>query len=125
MAWRCADPAKYQGQVVGDGQCVRFCQAAVPGLPHTSQWRRGAKVKGGNIEPGTVIATFGASGKYENKTDGSSHAAILVAEEAGGLRVWDQWVGRPVAERLIFYRGGAGRAVNDGDRFFVVEAENA
>jgi hypothetical protein len=118
-------PHRYLGQTVDTGQCVRFCQIAAPGLPHTSEWRRGIKVRGNEIEAGAVIATFGADGRYENKTNGTSHAAILIAELPEGLRVWDQWVGRPVGERTIRFRGGETdvKPVNDGDQFFVVELE--
>jgi hypothetical protein len=120
--WRCEDPERHAGRVVANGHCVRFCQAAVPGLPHTGQWSRGPRVRGAGVAPGTVIATFDPDGTYGNHTDGRSHAAILIAEEAGGLRVWDQWVGHPVAERLIRFRGGRGKRVNDGDAFHIVES---
>ena len=122
MAWQADDPAAYEGQVIATGHCVRFVQEAA-GCPHTSAWRRGRKVKDGGVPAGAAIATFGANGRYQNRADGSSHAAILVAETVNGLEVWDQWVGHPVATRLIRFRGGAGRASNDGDRFYVIEAE--
>jgi hypothetical protein len=78
-------------------------------------------VRGSNAARGTVIATFGGEPpRYQNRTDGSSHVAVLVAEEAGGLRVWDQWRGQPVHQRTIFFRGGQGRKVNDGDAYHVV-----
>ena len=115
------DLTKHYGKVVDNGHCVRFAQAVVPGVPHTSHWRRGAKVRGGDIPPGAVIATFDASGRYANAVDGSSHAAILLDELEDGLLVADQWVGQPVHERVIKYRGGSGLAVNDGDLFYVVE----
>ena len=112
----------FAGRSVDTGHCVRFCQVATPGLPHTSRWRKGRKVRGGNVEPGTVIATFGSQGRYANALDGSSHAAILLAEQDDGLLVWDQWVGHPVQRRVIRFRDGHGTAANDGDRFFVVES---
>ena len=120
MSWIVYDPQAHAGQVVGNGQCVRFVQIA-GGLPHTSRWRRGHKVRGNNVVTGTVIATFSHEGRYENRTDGASHAAIFVAELDDGLRVWDQWRGHPVAQRTISFRGGQGRRVNDGDQFCVVE----
>jgi hypothetical protein len=113
------DPHNFAGQRVANGHCVRYVQeCSVAG--HTRGWRRGAKVRGSGAEPGTVIATFDGE-LYANRTDGSSHAAILIAEEDDGLRVWDQWVGHPVAQRLIRFRGGQGKPVNDADRFCVVE----
>jgi hypothetical protein len=53
--------------------------------------------------------------------DGSSHAAIYISQDDEGIRVWDQWVGQPVHERLIRFRGKTGNAVNDGDAFHVIE----
>lgn len=117
------DPGRFAGQVVSTGHCVRFCQVAAPGLPHTSMWRQGRQVRGGAVERGTVIATFGANGRYTNLTDGSAHAAIFVSEYPAGILVWDQWVGQPVNQRNIGFHGGTRNAVNDGDAFYVVEAE--
>ena len=120
MSWIAKDPGSYAGQVVANGQCVRFIQTCAA-VPHTSQWQCGAPVRGGNIDNGTAIATFDDDGGYGNHTDGRSHAAILIEETAEGLRVWDQWVGHPVAQRVIHFRGGSGRRVNDGDQFCVIE----
>jgi hypothetical protein len=121
MSWIADNPESYAGQRVHNGQCVRFVQECA-GAPHTSRWRQGRKVRGGDVERGTVIATFGkTSGKYENRTDGSSHAAIFIEETEAGLLCWDQWLRHPVAQRLIRFKGGQGRAVNDADQFFVVE----
>lgn len=110
----------YVTQVVGDGHCVKYVQEAA-GAPHTSQWKRGERVKGSKIPPGTAIATFSADGKYENKTDGSSHAAIYVSQDQHGIWVLDQWQGRPVNRRLIRFKDNDGKKVNDGDQFYVVE----
>jgi hypothetical protein len=120
MSWVAADPAAYAGQAVGSGQCVAFVQAAA-GVPHTAQWRRGAQVRGGKAAAGTAIATFSRDGRYENRTDGASHAAVLIAEEAGGLRVWDQWKNHVVQRRTIRWKGGQGSANNDADRYYVIE----
>jgi len=120
------DPERFLGQSVGTGHCVPYVQAA-SGAPLTRDWQRGALVKGGNIPRGTAIATFDADGTYGNHLDGSSHAAILLREEEDGLRVLDQWRNpapqpdQVVHERLIRFRAGQGIAVNDGDKFFVVE----
>jgi hypothetical protein len=120
MPHKATNPEHWAGQAVANGHCVRYVQHCSP-VGHTSQWRRGTKVRGSDASPGTIIATFDPDGHYGNRVDGSSHAAVLIAETAEGLRVWDQWVGHPVAQRLIRFRGGQGRAVNDGDRFHIVE----
>ena len=113
-------PAGYAGKAVGNGHCVGFVREAA-GLPHTSLWRRGEQVRAIRPPAGTAIATFDPDGRYGNHTDGRSHAAILVATQGDGLLVWDQWVGHPVAQRVIRFRGGSGQAVNDGDQFHVIE----
>jgi hypothetical protein len=115
-------PERWAGEVVANGHCVRFVQEA-GGVPHTSQWRRGIKARDSKLATGTVIATFEPNGRYGNHTDGRSHAAVYERQSDGGLRVWDQWQGHPVARRLIAFRGGQGRRVNDGDQFHVVEIE--
>lgn len=125
MSFRADKPAAYAGHVIGDGHCVAYVHL-VAGTPHTSRWRRGERVREAkDLREGTVIATFGPHGQYTNRTDGSSHAAVLVLRQADGLQVWDQWVGRPVDFRVIRYKNGAGPACDDGDRFFVVEDDSA
>jgi hypothetical protein len=114
-------PAQYCGRTVGDGHCAAFVRNAAQ-TPETAAWRRGPKVRGGNLTPGTAIATFEPDGTYGNNLDGSSHAAILIADNIDGLLVWDQWHGQPVHQRIIWFRDGRGKAANDGDRFFAVEA---
>lgn len=86
------------------GQCVSFVKA----LSHSTKsaggdWIRGRNVvSSGNVEPGTVIATF-SDGKYIN-TPGKSHAAIFreyIHDSNGniiGFRVWDQ---NYVKERIV------------------------
>lgn len=120
MSWIAPDPASYAGKGEGSGHCVAFVQSAAH-APHTSYWRRGVKVRGNQVATGTAIATFSRDGRYENRTDGASHAAILIAQDGGGLRVWDQWKGHPVSQRTIRWKGGQGTANNDGDAFFVIE----
>jgi hypothetical protein len=121
MSFRADSPASYVGEVIGDGHCVAYVRLAAD-TPHTSQWRRGERVHDvDHVPPGTVIATFGKDGRYENRTDGSSHAAILVMVQNSGLQVWDQWVGHPVAIRVIRFKGRQPPACDDGDQFYVVE----
>ena len=123
MPWIGKDLNSHIGKVVGNGQCVRFLQI-VAGVPHTSQWRCGRKVRGSDeIETGTPIACFDPSGRYGNHIDGRSHAALFLEERPEGLLVIDQWVGHPVAQRIIQFRGGQGKRVNDGDAFHIIEAE--
>jgi len=113
------NPRRFLGQVVDNGQSVRFVQVATL-APHTSQWRPGPNARTGAVEVGTALATFSAHGRYENRTDGASHACIFLAHQAEGLQVLSQWPGQAVHQRLVRYRGGVGAQANDGDAFFVV-----
>ena len=90
-----ADPERWIGQPsVGSGQCVALVQQAT-GAPLAAQWRRGALVKGNMaLRPGIAIATFDPDGRYGNHTDGRSHAAIYLGQDAHGIRVIDQWIVR-------------------------------
>jgi hypothetical protein len=114
------DAADLAGQVIGNGHCVAYVRRAA-GLPRSTLWRRGEPVRGAECEKGTPIATFTSSGTYGSRTDGSSHCAILVAEQLAGLLVWDQWVGQPVHQRLIRFKSGVGPACDDADRYHVIE----
>jgi hypothetical protein len=120
MSYLAAASADYEGTVVGNGQCVAYVREA-SGAPATNSWRRGVRVRDAAVPSGTAIAAFDDDGSYGNHTDGRSHAAILVGVGPDGLIVHDQWVGQPVHERVIYYRGGQGRQSNDGDAFFVIE----
>ena len=114
---------RWAGTVAGNGHCVAYVREAA-GAPPTSHWRQGAPVRDhGSIAPGTAIATFHSNGRYGNFTDGRSHAAIYVRQTSQGIYAFDQWVGHPVAERLINFRQGRGDMVNDGDQFHVIELE--
>lgn len=113
---------RHLDRVVGSGHCIALVREC-SGLPPTAQWRRGARARGGDHPPGTVIATFDEDGCYGNHLDGRSHAAILLGESVRGLLVADQWVGQPTHLRVVQFRDGAGDAVNDGDSFFLVELE--
>lgn len=114
-------PERYAGKQVGNGSCALYVQR-VSKVGLTKGWRRGRHVRGNDIPKNTIIATFsGSPPRYPNRRDGSSHAAVFIRQEgATGLRVWDQWVGRPVAQRTIRFKGGVGTANNDGDRYYVV-----
>jgi hypothetical protein len=119
------NPQAYAGRVVGDGHCVRFVQAAAA-APRTSAWRAGAWVRGNNaIPPGTVIATFESDGTYTPET--GNHAAVYLSQDRTGIRVYDQWNGQPVHQRVIRFEGGrgagSGSKSNDGKLFRVVVVE--
>jgi hypothetical protein len=116
------NPEAFVGRVVGDGHCVKFVQAAAA-VPITSEWRPGAWVRGNNsIPPGTAIATFEPDGKYISKK--GNHAAIYISQDETGIRVYDQWVGQRVHERVIKFKGGQGAGSgyksNDGTLYRVV-----
>ena len=121
MPWILDDFESCAGQVVGSGQCVSLLQDF--GVPHTSKWRAGISVRGSGCEAGTCIASFDPNGTYGNHVDGRSHAAVFIAEQADGLLVFDQWKGHAAARRVIQFRGGNGRRVNDGDAFAIIEDE--
>jgi len=119
MAFIAPNPEGYAEEVVGDGQCVAFVKKA-SGAPQTSLWREGEKVRGADIQRGTAIATF-IDGEYPSHAHGN-HAAIYMEQNDLGLIVWDQWVGQPVHQRTIRFKGGTeGNPVNDGDAYSVIE----
>lgn len=122
MSFLAAGPETYAGKVFSTGHCVPYVRQ-LTGAPHTSEWRKGQPVLGNDIPVGTAIATFGPGpdGRYENRVDGSSHAAILIEDLGTALRVWDCWVGRPVGERTIRDKHGAGLAVDDASAYYVIE----
>jgi hypothetical protein len=123
-------------QSIGDGQCVAFVRNAAA-APETAKWIKGASVKANiGLKSGTAIATFDDNGKYGNHTDGRSHAAIYLGQDAHGLRVIDQWVSpvknasgkvvdhkrQPVHIRIIrFWHKGHVDPVNDGNVYNVID----
>jgi hypothetical protein len=117
-----SNPEAYLGQVVDNGHCVKFVQA-VAMVPRTVEWRAGALVRGNkSIPPGTAIATFGSNGKYTSET--GNHAAIYISQDETGIRVYDQWRGQPVHERLIRFGNshdtGKGSKSNNGNLYSVI-----
>jgi hypothetical protein len=70
-----------------------------------------------------AIATFNKEGVYDNKEDGTSHAAIFLSREEKGIWVLDQWVGQPAHKRFIdFFTGNLGvHPANNAAYFFVIE----
>lgn len=119
MAYKAINPENYKDKVVGSGQCVAFVQKSAS-APSTGLWKEGSKVKGTQIQKGTAIATF-QGGKYQNRTNGDSHAAVYIRQDSIGIYVWDQWKGHPVNTRCIRFKGGKGTPNNDGDAFSVID----
>ena len=98
------NPQQWLGKVVGNGHCVALVQAAAK-APHTSLWRAAGDLRmWDNLEPGLVIATF-QDDRYQNRTNGDSHAALLLAVRDDGIEVIDQWVGQPTHTRVIRWEG--------------------
>lgn len=123
MAFIAPDPHACVGEVVADGHCMRHVQV-VAGVTHSSTLRRGASAQTVEMERGTVIATFNDEGGYANATDGSSHIAIFLDRGPDGeLTVVDQWLGKPVGERVIRNKNGEGPACDDASRYYVAEAD--
>ena len=115
------DYNQYLGQAVGSGQCVALVQAADPSVGLTATWRQGDAVQGNaSLSPGTVIATFDQNGRYANATDGSSHAAIYLGQNAQGIQVEDQWAGHAASIRTIYWNNPAGVGADTGTAFHVV-----
>jgi hypothetical protein len=125
-AYIATDLKKGLGTLVGSGQCTDYVESVTPGLPrYTSDWRPGTAITKDNldqIKPGTAIASFSGDGIYHNKS-GENHAAIYIGpgtDDYGrsGIRVQDQWVGRPVKEHVIPF--DANKGVNKAQNFSVV-----
>ncbi|PIT60173.1 hypothetical protein BHC57_06670 [Snodgrassella alvi] len=105
---------KYKIYVGESHECVAVVKYFAK-APHTTIWKKGARVKGNNsIRPGTAIATFDSRGKYYG------HAAIYINQTAAGINVYDQWNGMPLHYRPIFFKGHS-YVSNDGDQFYVIE----
>lgn len=107
----------------GSKECVASVKALCNGIPQTTQWRRGKKVKGNSISPGT--ATFPR--KVGDTFLFSGHAAIFVRDTGSGIEVYDQWkpstlnpAGKRFSKRVIRYKC-SGHVSDDGEAFFVVE----
>ena len=115
---------------VGDGECVTLVEKAT-GAPGDKDWRRGALVQGNTqLAPGTAIALFDTNGPYGNHTDGTSHAAIYLRQDAEGIYVIDQWNirshGKIVArqaphERRIRFNPPNRAAVDHGELYHVIQ----
>lgn len=116
----CKQAASYAGKQVGDGHCVSLIKRC-SGSPDTVYWRPGRKVLGQSLAPGTVIATF-KNNRYPNRQ--GYHAAIYIRQDEYGIWVWDQWLGKPVHQRLIRTRNDKASASNTAQAYRVVELRN-
>lgn len=125
-----SDPRQWIGQPpVGSGECVPLVQRAT-GAPSTTEWRRGEPVQGNpTLAPGTAIATFDSNGRYGNHTNGSSHAAIYLGQDADGIRVIDQWTKRQHGqiiqrqaphERTLYFNRPQNLPVDRGESYYAV-----
>ncbi|MCB0123646.1 MAG: WXG100 family type VII secretion target [Caldilineaceae bacterium] len=107
------DLKKYYGKANGNGQCAGLAQnhfnssRSAQSIGAVKSWRAGAKLSTHPaLTPGTVIATFDANGRYPNKSHGN-HVAIFLdyqRDSSGkitGIKVLDQWSGRPAGERVL------------------------
>lgn len=109
----------------GSQECVVSVKA-LSGVPQTSLWRRGKKVKGNNVLPGTAIATFPKSGGNGHGFRFEGHAAIFVRYTATGIEVYDQWKPKPSSsgktfgKRVIPFKCW-GHVSDDAEAFFVIE----
>ena len=96
---------QYIGTSVGSGQCVALVQAA-SNVGYTGTWTPGSNVLSNPPPTGTVIATFGSDGTYQN-VSGQSHAAIYLGQQTDangnvtGIVVQDQWAGHACGTRVI------------------------
>ncbi len=68
-----------------------------------------------------MIATFNANSRYANATDGSSHAAIYLGQDANGMQVLDQWAGKQASVRTIPWSHPGAAPANTGTAYRVVE----
>ena len=78
---------------VKKNECAALVQAF--GVTRTGTWRRGPRVKGNNILPGTVVATM-RDDKYYSDYSGRSHVAIFESQTSNGICTIDQWNGSDI-----------------------------
>ncbi|MDC0669253.1 BPSL0067 family protein [Nannocystis radixulma] len=124
MPFVCTNYLNHVGKQKKDnGSCVRLVQLACAGVPNTSLWRPGKQVKGNDIAPGTVIATFNAEGRYPNLRRGN-HAAFYHSQDRHTLTVVDQYVGaRSIRKSNYKFDNPGGSLTANADTYYVVETE--
>lgn len=120
----------------GSHECVAAVKA-LTNAPHTVAWRRGKKVRGNNIEPGTAIATFPITvdKKVKEIKNGKAvwiikkefrfkgHSAIFAGylQNGTGIEIYDQYPhpSKSFGKREIkFSTPGIS---NNADAFYVIE----
>ena len=106
---------------VGSGECPGIVQS-FGGLPSTSTWFAGPKVRGNPYIPyGTALATF-VNGKYPNQKSGN-HVAIYISQDpANGILVFDQWHGQKPHYRYMQFldNDGLTNPSNNGSAFSII-----
>jgi hypothetical protein len=126
-----ANPGQWIGRKqVGDGECVALVEKAT-GAPRDKDWREGALVQGNTqLAPGTAIAVFDSNGRYGNHTDGTSHAAIYLRQDAQCIYVIDQWNQREggritrhraPAETFIPFNQPRNEPIRQGESYRVIQ----
>jgi len=107
----------------GNFECVALVQKTTS-IPHTSTWKQGKKVldcQEGEVQKGTVIATFDENGKYPTS---ARHAALYENHDATGINVVDQWNAQGMAKRRkIRLKNLPVRNINDAQWYFIVETD--
>jgi hypothetical protein len=109
---------------LGSKECVASVKA-LTGAPQTILWRRGKKVKGNNIFPGTAIATFLKKNNTTNLYSFEGHSAIFRRYTEEGIEIYDQYPSPPkrFGKRTIPYNTcGAVYAGNNAEAFYVIDA---
>ena len=107
----------------GNYECVALVQKTA-GVPNTATWIQGKKVLDcatGEIQTGTVIATFDENGKYPAT---ERHAAIYESHDSSGINVVDQWNKQAMAKRRkIRMKDLPARNINDAKWYYIVQTE--
>ena len=117
---------------VKKSECAALVQAF--GLPHTSKWRRGPRVKDlPQIKRGTVVATLRDDQYYQETgpAQGRTHVGIFLSQDNGGISILDQSNTHSITKnRIKFEPDDMGeerkqdkrpwRWTADGDEYFVL-----
>lgn len=102
------------GPQLGTGECVAFVQRTA-GAPLTRYWSAGPKVSDTpDLRRGTAIAIFDDTGRYANNTNQTSHAAIYLSQDQGGIWVVDQFNTRDATGAIVVRRSPARRYLRFG-----------
>ncbi|MDR0634975.1 MAG: BPSL0067 family protein [Azoarcus sp.] len=117
--WVSSGPDAGSRECVAAVKALAFGGKAVP----TSLWRRGKKVFGNDILPGTAIATFPVMLGKDERFRFKGHSAIFLGYLGEiGIEVYDQYPDppKPFGKRLI--KNDCSRSTsNNADSFYVIE----